>query len=159
MVCRSDDFRVLRMLQWSMKTKSEGKEERKRRRNLKDRKVKQTASCVSHISELRHFLDNPTIHIEDQWVENNISKFHLNPAVDEVAMIIFPKGVCLAPGQRLQAPETQEETPSDLSSACPTPGQRLQAPDTQKQHKTRFFLSFSDPTLPIRPQTPKKEKP
>src|ERR1044072_5557948 len=121
MVCRSDDFRVLRMLQWSMKTKSEGKEERKRRRNLKDRKVKQTASCVSHISQLRHFLDNPTVHIEDQWVENNISKFQLNPTVDEVAMIIFPKGVWPAPGQRLQAPETRGEH----IQTFPAPGQRL----------------------------------
>src|ERR1044072_1696087 len=94
MVYWSDYFRVLRMLQWSLKTKSEGKEERKarkRRRKLKNREVKKASSCVSNISQLKHFLENPTVMIEDQCFRINISKFQFNPTVDEVTMTILVK--------------------------------------------------------------------
>src|ERR1044072_4086279 len=60
---------------------------------LKDREVKQAASCVSHISQLSDYFTNPSGQIKDQYVRNNISKFQLNPTVDEVAMTIFVKEV------------------------------------------------------------------
>src|ERR1044072_8096574 len=78
---------------------------RRSKMSQKEKKGKQAASCVSHFSQLMHLLDNPTVHIKDLWVENNISKFQLNPTVDEVTMAVFPKEVCLAPAQRLEAPE------------------------------------------------------
>ena len=85
--------------QWSlMEHENHEREERKAKQEegkLKNRKVKKTASCVCHISQLRHLFDNPTSRIEDQGVRNYISKIQLNPTVDEVAMIIFPKGVCV----------------------------------------------------------------
>ena len=84
--------------QWSlMEHENHGREERKAKQEegkLKNREVKKAASCVSHISQFRQLFDNPTGQIEDQGVRNNISKIQLNPTVDEVALIIFPKGVC-----------------------------------------------------------------
>src|ERR1044072_9121787 len=113
------------------------------RKSQREKKGKQAASCVSQFSQLRHLLNNPTVHIEDLWVENNISKFQLNPTVDEVAMAVFQKGVCLAPGQCLEAPEVRGLAP----------GQRLRRQNTQKQLKNTFFsvlihsfLSTSTPT-------------
>ena len=91
---------------------------RRSKRSQKEKKGKQAASYVSQFSELRHLLDNPTAHIEDLWVENNISKFQLNPTVDEVAMAVFPKEVCPASGQRLEAPEVRGLAPGQrLASA------------------------------------------
>ena len=53
--------------------------------------MKKAASCVSHISQLIYYFANPLGPIEDQWVRNNISKFQLNPTVDEVTMAILVK--------------------------------------------------------------------
>ena len=61
----------------------------------KRKSVDAAASCVSHISQLRHLFDNPTVQIEDQRVRNNISKIQLNPTVDEVTMTFFLKGFCV----------------------------------------------------------------
>jgi len=84
---------------------------------------------VSQFSQLRHLLDNPTVHIEDLWVENNISKFQLNPTVDEVAMAVFPKEVCLAPAQRLASAWRRQKTGA---SAWTAPSQRLEAPEVRE---------------------------
>ena len=84
--------------QWIlMEHENHGREERNAKQEegkLKNRGVKKAASCVSHILQLRYFFDNPTGQIEHQGIMNNISNIYLNPTVDEVAMIIFPKGVC-----------------------------------------------------------------
>src|ERR1044072_2309213 len=98
----------------------------KGKKSQREKKGKQATSCVSQFSQVKHLLDNPTVHIEDQWVENNISKFQLNPTVDEVAMVVFPKGVCLAPGQ-------------SLASAWPAP----EVPEHAEHSIKRVFLSFS----------------
>src|ERR1044072_629134 len=63
-------------------------------RKAEEYEEEKAASCVSQISHLRHCFANPSGQIEDQRVWNNISKIQLNPTVDEVALIIFPKGVC-----------------------------------------------------------------
>ena len=63
--------------------------EKKKFEVLKDRGVKKAISCLSHISQLRHYFANPTVQIVDQYVRNNISKFQLNPTVDEAAMTIL----------------------------------------------------------------------
>src|ERR1044072_2783893 len=117
-----------------------------------------------------HLLDNPTVHIEDLWVENNISKFQLNPTVDEVAMAVFPKEVCPAPAQRLASAWRRQKTGasawtapggarSQRAGAWPAPGQRLRRQNTQTQHKTcfsdasliqlQFFLLPFDPNSQI----------
>ena len=131
----------------------EWKEERAKEKSRENK----VASCVSQFSQLRHLRDNPTVHIEDLWVENDISKFQLNPTVDEVAMIIFPKGVCPAPGQRLasayrrQKPEENIFRPFQrLASACRRQTRR-------KQHKTRFFSVFLIPLHSLHPQLPNFE--
>src|ERR1044072_5985759 len=122
------------------------------RKSQKEEKGKQAASCVSQFSQLRHFLDNPTVHIEDQWVENNISKFQLNPTVDEVAMIIFPKGSVQRLASSWPAPagaRDQNASPVQrLASAC----QRLQHQTHRNSIKHVFLLSFSDPTSNLRPK-------
>lgn len=40
--------------------------EKKKFEVMKDRKVEKSASCVSHISQLRHDFSNPTVQIVDQ---------------------------------------------------------------------------------------------
>ena len=40
--------------------------EKKKFEVLKGREVKQTASCVSHISQLSYYFANPTVQIADQ---------------------------------------------------------------------------------------------
>src|ERR1044072_2573110 len=108
---------------------------RRSKRSQKENKGKQAASCVSHFSQLRHLVDNPTVHIEDLWVENNISKFQLNPTVDEVAMAVFPKEVCPAPGQRLASAWRRQKSEGwRLASAWPAP----EAPEHADSIKTRF---------------------
>src|ERR1044072_8873912 len=105
------------------------------RKSQREKKGKQAASCVSQFSQLRHLLDNPTVHIEDLWVETNISKFQLNPTVDEVAMAVFPKEVCPAPSQRLSSAWRRQATePQRLASAFPAP----EAPEHADSIKTRF---------------------
>ena len=49
------------------------------------------SSCVDQFSYHKHFLENPTVEIEDKCVGNNISKFQLNPTVNEVRMTILVK--------------------------------------------------------------------
>ena len=137
---------------------------RRSKMSQKEKKGKQAASCMSQFSQLRHFLDNPTVHIEDLWVENNISKFQLNPTVDEVAMAVFPKEVCLAPAQRLASAWRRQKTGASAWTAprqrleAPevrglAPGQRLRRQNTQTQHKTRFSDASFILSHPTRPQT------
>jgi len=52
-----------------------------------------SASCVDHFSQLNQHFAKLTVHIKDQWVENNISKIQLNPTVNEVTMDVLLKGV------------------------------------------------------------------
>src|ERR1044072_6137407 len=119
---------------------------RRSKMSQKEKKGKQAASCVSHFSQLMHLLDNPTVHIEDLWVENNISKFQLNPTVDEVAMAVFPKEVCPVPSQRLASAWMRQKTGasawtapggarSQRASAWPAPA----APEHADSINTRFF--------------------
>src|ERR1044072_1106451 len=61
----------------------------------KRKSVDAASSCVSHISQLKHLFDDPTVQIEDQRVRNNISKIQLNPTVDEVTMTFFLKWFCV----------------------------------------------------------------
>jgi hypothetical protein len=48
---------------------------------------------VEQFSQLKQYFAKLTVHIQDQWVEDNISKFQLDPTVNEVTMDVLLKGV------------------------------------------------------------------
>src|ERR1044072_9127021 len=138
------------------------------RKSKREKRGKPVASCVSQFSQLRHLLDNPTVHIEDLWVENNISKFQLNPTVDEVAMAVSPKEVCPAPAQRLASAWRRQKTVasawtapggarSQRAGAWPAPGQRLRRQNTQEQLKNAFFSVLLHSFFSTSTPTPKHE--
>src|ERR1044072_2009424 len=64
-------------------------------REAEEYEEENVSSCVSHISQLRHYFTNPSGQIEDQRVRNNISQIQFNPTVDEITMTIFLKGFSL----------------------------------------------------------------
>ena len=61
---------------------------------IEDRKLaEEAASCVSHMSKHKDFMENQNIQIKDKWVGNNVNKFQLNPTVDVVTMTVLLKEV------------------------------------------------------------------
>ena len=73
--------------------------------------LESAASCVEQFSYLKHYFTKVTVQIKDQWVENNISKFQLNPTVNEVTMTVLQKGVCaVSPRSNFQQRRDREST-------------------------------------------------